>query len=433
MLVGGDAVGSSFSSFPGVLRGVCAAACLRGDLVEERSPWVYVGEEGAAAVSDLKYHISVGLDGLAVVLGVVDALAHDVGFPYKVVDSLAEAERFNAGDYGYVQVGKLVTVYPLRGSEVEVGIVLAHELCAHAGVRPPSDLRVRNSSCVYGRCESSSRAPLDARGADELHRRFPGLFEDLPVDSPLPARYLPLEVLLRRGGGIRAKGVDLEASSAEGNVRLVFLKEARRHAERDMTGRDAYDRLLHEGEMRAVLALDTVDPFSDVLELDPDRLLTVRPWREGRTLRQVVTEKGKSDDAMASAIRVFSERVVRPAHDRGVCLGDLAPDNLVMDAGGTLHMIDLDDAEYLGVSTPSRAAAGFLDLEGEGASCESDWRRLVRLCVWASGREATLEAMDKAVDPSSPGLASSVLLGLARELSELGGVSFGDCFGDRWK
>jgi serine/threonine protein kinase len=276
--------------------------------------------------------------------------------------------------------GKFVTIYPADGAQLET--ILTELGAALEGLTGPyilSDLRwgdgplyVRYGGFAERFCRAENGEQVLAIEDGDGHlipdRRGPTF--QLPPWVSLPACLEPhlaarnavtladLPYRIDRplhfsnGGGLYA-GVDLR------NGEAVVLKEARPHAALSIDGADAVARLRHERDVLARLSgLDGVPALRDYLAVGEHEFL-VEAFVEGTTLNAQLVDRwplfARRPDAGTAArytewaldVCAKVEHAVEAIHGRGLAIGDLHPNNVMVRPDGTVALIDLEVASPL--------------------------------------------------------------------------------------
>lgn len=357
--------------------------------------WLVYHPEGLEIPSQgWKVHASATLDSAEQVLAVVWDYCLPRRIPFKFI---AGPQRLFLRNLKYAHrgsSGKFVTIYPVDETQLEV---VLDELGARAdGLPGPyilSDLRwgdgplyVRYGGFAERWCVGANGerelAIADADGRLVPDRRGPTFSVPPWVSLPsclrphLDARNattldgLPYRIdrpLHFSNGG----GLYLAVDTRTGDQ--VVLKEARPHAALSIDRADAVARLRHERDTLARLAgLNGVPALRDYFTLGGHEFL-VEDFVDGATLSSMIVQRwplfNRDVDAAAAAeyaawaldacARV--ERAVGAVHERGVVIGDLHPNNMMVRPDGGIVLIDLEvatRAEERG--RPALAAAGFM-------------------------------------------------------------------------
>lgn len=154
------------------------------------------------------------------------------------------------------------------------------------------------------------------------------------ADAPEPERLGRYELRSVLGAG--GMGIVYEAYDPEID-RTVAIKRVRRLGGRGPALAELQSRLEHEARAMAKVAHPNVVPIHDVGVLD-GQLFIVMHHVAGRTLRQWLTE-GRSRDAVLEAFLAAGEGL-RAVHEAGLVHGDFKPDNVLVDAEGSVWLSD---------------------------------------------------------------------------------------------
>lgn len=214
-----------------------------------------------------KIHVSATVLSAAEVFARVHPILRRHEALFKVPRRLELLASLNSGLSEFSQVGKFLTIYPRSTDEA---LVLAEELHRAtpglAGPRIPFDEPYRRNSLVHYRYGAFRRLVpkaegliRDPNGRLRQDKRAPGKAVPEWLDDPFnPARakcrkaagpigvdYFVSKAITQRGKGGVYEAVDLSVAP----VRVVLIKEGRRHGETDMDGRDGYGRIRHEAKV----------------------------------------------------------------------------------------------------------------------------------------------------------------------------------------
>jgi hypothetical protein len=322
--------------------------------------WRYSRRRSGLPTQGWKIHVSAtALSANKVFARVYPILrAHNVSF--KVVATLNILEQLNSGLGRFSQVGKFLTAYPKSTGEATA---LAKDLHAAtrglSGPKIPYDLRYRQRGIIYYRYGSFGGGPtsviVDPQGkAHRDHRRPdsavpPWLNDPFRRASPkggfwtgpLGPDFIPFKALMQRGKGGVYEALDLSVSP----VRLVVIKEGRRHGETAWNGMDGYDLVRREAAILRALACSGI-PVPEVLRefeaggnryvvlekikgnalLDPKRPQPARPsWRRARLTLEML------------------EPVIASINQAGWVWRDCKPSHIFIE-DGRVRLIDFEGA-----------------------------------------------------------------------------------------
>ncbi|MEU3461026.1 class IV lanthionine synthetase LanL [Streptomyces sp. NPDC006733] len=344
--------------------------------------WLHLSDPRLpAAEHGWKLHVSARSEDFAETVELLVPVLLRYVCDAKFARSTAVLAELNSGVRDPALVGKAVTVYP-RGQDVAaLGRELAGVLAGRAGPRVLSDRRVRPDAPVYYRY-GPFRAPagsgpalaMTGPGGQDFAARASARYRQPPwTQDPfgLPApgsgrsaarlvggRYRLTAGIARSPHGDVYRAVDTVTGGA------VVVKQARAYAGEDAHGADARDRLRHE---RAVLAaldgLDAVPRVVDHVRHGEDEYLITSDCGP-RDLRRDVREHGPYGAAAHPTGRQAAPLARRllaaldAVHARGVVVGDLKPDNVVIGPDGSCRLVDFG-ISTLGAHRPDGGTPGY--------------------------------------------------------------------------
>ncbi|MFD3402631.1 class III lanthionine synthetase LanKC [Kribbella sp. NPDC058693] len=340
--------------------------------------WMHYAPEGLRLPKQgWKIHVSARLQDVQRTLEAVWEYCVPRGIAFKFLRNEAVLVMVNSKAAPRGSSGKLVTIYPTDDAQLELVLKELNEILA--GVEGPyilSDLRyaqgplfVRYGAFVSRHCLSPTGERVlaigDAQGNLVPDHRGPTFVT--PPWIPLPDFLQPhLDARNAVTTNDLAYSVDgvIQFSNGGGvyvghhneTGALVVLKEGRPHAGLDMAGRDAVARIAHERDILEQLdGLDAVPKTHDYLQLGEHHFLVQEHIDSVSLQRELVrryplthpdaTEADKAEYAeWATAMIAKVAEAVGQLHERGVVFCDLHPDNLLLDAGGKLTLIDFEVA-----------------------------------------------------------------------------------------
>ncbi|MBM7787622.1 class IV lanthionine synthetase LanL [Tenggerimyces flavus] len=354
------------------------------------SPWVAaIPARMTVPAQGWKLHLSATPASVEQVLdSVVPDLARD-GVAFKFAASVDIVRWLTSRECGRAEFGKVVTVYPANDADAAALAARLHERTAGlAGPRIMSDRPIQPGSVVHYRYGGfGSRRRLDHDGiyrellvtpdgselVDPREAWFvpptwaPNPFDEAaesPTEQEKKAVLLGDRYVVRQAFRHSPKGGVYLASDRDTGTEAV-VKHARAHAEADLAGRDARDRLRHEARM--LRWLETYVPVPTVLNLfeqDGDLFMAERRLA-GEPLRRWVRvhASGAPGVPAAKAVPMAQEltALVRTVHGAGLVLRDLSPTNVLVAPDGTAQLVDLEAAAPAGTfarrtGTPSYRA-----------------------------------------------------------------------------
>ncbi|WP_106185622.1 serine/threonine protein kinase [Umezawaea tangerina] len=219
--------------------------------------------------------------------------------------------------------------------------------------------------------------PFGPGAASATPNPGPNTGED-KVWNPASGRFRRVRQLGRGGFGTVWLAVDTQLD------RTVAVKLA--HA----PDSDTEQRMLREARALAAVRHPNCVRVFDIIQ-DPDGLAIVMEYIDGDPLSDVVLNSGLLADALAARLWVNMADALAAAHERGVLHRDVKPSNVIVDTGGTAHLIDFGIARSKGDSTLTAAGMmvgtpDFLAPEtarGDAASPASDAWQLAATVSYA--------------------------------------------------
>lgn len=360
-----------------------------------------------------KIHISACMDNAARVLQAAYDYCVDQRVPFKFLRS---RNVFRAHNLKYAErssSGKLVTIYPSDEAQLQTILEeLSAKLAGEPGPYILSDLRygdgplyVRYGGFALRFCPGATGEPVPAIEAPDgtlvPDRREPAFtvpeWVKIPdfLQSHLAARQadevdFPYQVEnalhFSNGGGVyQARRLS--------DGRQVVLKEARPHAGIDLLGQDAIARLRIERD-----ALATLKGIPAVPELYEYRTVwehefLVQEYREGQSLfgwlaehHPLVTAEPTEEELRAYTARALDvvgqlTEAIQAIHERGMIMGDLHPNNILIDEADRISLIDFEAASSVEAGTVHHMGfPGFKSPNKVGAA--SDWHSVAVIKLW---------------------------------------------------
>jgi hypothetical protein len=299
------------------------------------------------------------------------------GIPFKAPQSLFEIAKLNAGlDYGYSQIGKIITVYPATDEE-------AVQLCRrlHALTRNftapivPFDLRFAETGNVYyrygafehfeisrrGRKISAVRGPDGRLVRDVREEPHPAWVSD-PIAAhrpkpttprePVPSSLRVMKVLAQRGKGGVYVALDLRSHEP----RLCLLKEGRKNGELTWQGRDGAWRVRNEKRVLSRLAAAgvAVPRVLSSFDLGGNYYLLIE-FLDGETLHdQLLSRPRRLALTQVLDYGMQLAQFLKQMHEAGWVWRDCKPKNIIVTRDRRLVPIDFEGATPVGRPDPQR-------------------------------------------------------------------------------
>ena len=356
--------------------GVAQRAIPAGWSRQDADDWVvYHPDRARLPQQGWKIHVSACLDNAEAVAEAVFDYCIERGVSFKFVRSVQLLLLRNTKYADRGSSGKFATIYPSDERQLH-GILreLAERLNGAPGPYILSDLRwgtgplyVRYGGfaeryCVgeSGRQELAIEDPAGRLVPDRRGPRFdPPAWVDLPeflvphlavrnaskVDE-MPYR-IEEAIHFSNGGGLYG-AVDLRTG------RQVVLKEARPHAALALDGSDAVTRIQREhAALSRLSGLGIVPDVIDLFTLDEHQFLVLsrvdgEPLQSAFVSRYPLVAWEPSKEQIASytawALDVYErvEAAVELVHRRGIVIGDLHPNNVLVRPDGTVVLLDFE-------------------------------------------------------------------------------------------
>lgn len=356
--------------------------------------WVMFSPEGLSLPSQgWKIHASACLDNAEQILEPIWEYCIRAAIPFKFIRSrqLLFLRNMKYADRGYS--GKFATIFPV--DEQQLQRILEELSPVLAGNESPyilSDLRygdgplyVRYGGFAERYCVGphGEHEPAIESGDGELIPDRRGATFQLPPGIELPAflaphlearnsdtledlPYRPEQALHFSNGGGVYLGVDTRGDEQ------VVLKEARPHAGLGSDEHDAVARLQRERDtMRRLAGLDIAPAVRDYFVVGGHHFL-VMDYIDGEPLSQRIVARYPliCPDPDAAAIAEYTawaldvcerlERAVAAVRERGIVLGDLHPNNVLVEDDDRIVLIDLEIASHVSENLrPPLADPGF--------------------------------------------------------------------------
>ncbi|MCH9626365.1 MAG: hypothetical protein S4CHLAM123_15620 [Chlamydiales bacterium] len=329
-----------------------------------------------------KIHLSATILNCLEVFRVVIPFLLEKEIYFKVVGSFHFLRSLNTNFFGYRQVGKFITVYPLN---VNKAIHLIKELekitDGYQGPRVPSDIRIKTRSIIHYRYGSIRAHSLSREsdeefsiilpdGSKEKDLRDPAkpipdwikdpirpLFQEKAQAKPLLAgKFICINVLRQRSkGGVY---VALDLNPKKKMVREVLIKEARPHSETEPSGVDAKQRLRWQAEIQKKLSLLNISPKIHELIDYQDFTYLVMERFGNHSLHEIIQNLSTSTHPYHTRKKWMQSltQMLAEIHRLGFYFFDLSPDNVRIDDSNTMRFVDLEN--IVGPNSPPCADWG---------------------------------------------------------------------------
>jgi hypothetical protein len=357
-----------------------------------------------------KLHVSATLLTAGETLRRVAPMLRDCGALFKAPVSPQELSKINSGlDYGYSQVGKVITIYPRDNEEAVRLARRLHDLTrGMPAPAVPFDRRFRPGSCVYYRYGGFKSLDIVSSDGEVIPAvRNPegelvpdsrvtwasdltGLSDPFEAEekqqpapispvSPLKTTFRVFRALTQRGKGGVYQAIDLRSHPP----RLCILKEGRRNGETGMDGQDGSHGTRHEAQVLYGLQSCGVKAprVYSTFEVEGNYYLAMEHIA-GESLHSILMKRQRRlpiKQALRYVIQI--SEIVAQLHAAGWAWRDCKPGNLILTDEGIFRPIDFESAcpcdrpdllhwgtpEYMPPESVHGASGGADDLYAIGA------------------------------------------------------------------
>lgn len=332
------------------------------------------------SVQGWKLHISVTVVQACDLFEKVMPFLASKHLRFKAPESLKEIIKLNSGlDYGYWQVGKILTIYPTDEKEaVELAREL-HELTSEfISIAVPFDKRYLPDSSVfyrYGayeeieiRNEDGLTVPALKNPAGELvyddrfqpvpewlndpFQAISGYLEDdsESIETPLLTTYRVFRAITQRGKGGVYQAFDFSVSPP----RFCIVKEGRQYGELSWNWQDGYQLVKNEKEVLENLGKisKSIPQYFSSFEAFGNFYL-VMEYVEGKSLRDLMKFRQRRfplKQTIKYAVEIAG--IIDEIHKAGWIWNDCKPANLIVTSDKSLRPIDFEGAYQINQSAP---------------------------------------------------------------------------------
>jgi serine/threonine protein kinase len=342
--------------------------------------WRYSRAPGAREPEQgWKLHLSATVLTASEALRRVAPLLLEGGMLFKAPATLEELNKINSGlDYGYSQVGKIITVYPRDDEEA---VRIAHQLhdltFGIAAPAIPFDRQYRPGSALYyryGGFKSLEIASSDGANVPAVRTPEGRLIPDsriswasdlpwlsdpfqgekplnpAPLISPLKTRYRVFRALSQRGKGGVYQALDMQ----DRTPRLCVIKEGRRNGETSLDGRDGFSRVQREAQVISHLQGSGVETprVISTFEVEGSFYMAME-FIAGKSLLSMLGKRQRRlgiKQSLQYGMRITE--IVKDFHAAGWAWRDCKPGNLIVTRAGRLRPVDFESACPIDRPTP---------------------------------------------------------------------------------
>ncbi|MEO3946127.1 class III lanthionine synthetase LanKC [Gorillibacterium sp. CAU 1737] len=352
--------------------------------LHRRGIWRQVTPTDAVLINQgWKIHLSARSDNGEEILRIAARICLERSLAFKFALDKKMLVRMTSKGWGRESGGKFITIYPAHDEQFkEVITLLGKELASFEGPYILSDKRFPGSQVVHYRYGGiKGEFQLTERGTKEYTLRTPDnrlmMDERVPfwnppywVEDPFPdddsdvdlsltlneGRYEVHSSLLHSLAGGVYLATDLDSGTA------VVIKEARKHIGVDEHGDDAVARLEKEYALLEQLADTGITPKPVELFHEWEHTFLVEEYLLGPTLGKFTSKynpfiTGTATDEECDAfleilLRIWKSlaQAVNEIHERGIALGDLSMNNIIVSniETGSVKILDLEAAWEIG-------------------------------------------------------------------------------------
>lgn len=264
---------------------------------------------------------------------------------FKVIKDIDDLIKLNRGEYGYSQIGKMVTIYPRNSEELNELLELLYiKTILFNSVEIPSDFRYKNSKTIfyrYGELVESKdnkkwkdlrikKIPHDVTVPikDYYHKRYP----------TMPNHYFLLENKNSRGKSRVYTVLDKRDSKIKIMKQGLFLGEF------NSIGKDGFSNVMKEFEVLEALAYTGAFPKLYEFFYLGDSFVIIEEYIKGATLREHLK---KRDIELLSVLRKIL-KYIKVIYKENHIIGDLSPSNIIINENHDIVFIDTEFYQRLG-------------------------------------------------------------------------------------
>ncbi|RYE15813.1 MAG: hypothetical protein EOP34_01645 [Rickettsiales bacterium] len=301
--------------------------------------------------SGFKIHISATIINASSIIKklVPYLLLHNIAF--KIIGSLNNLKKMNQGSYGYSQIGKFITVYPINNKEAHNYAYKFDEiLSGFESIKIPSDLQLLPNSIIYyryGSFKKNNRIKLP-NGLFIKDKRHPkhiipeGIENIFPVhidkqnNSLLANRIIILKVIRQTAKGLVFLGFDLITSKS------IIIKEGRKLSVMEDSGIDGYDRLRWSSDVQEIIEKYKITPSKIFYHEEKYNNFLGFEYFRSRSLSKILLSKRKLFHEKKIDILTKIIECIHNFHIENIYINDISPDNILINGEGILKIIDFE-------------------------------------------------------------------------------------------
>jgi len=358
-----------------------------------------------------KIHISTHITQATETLNIVANILYKEKVSFKHVISNKNLKHMYSKSGDRLSSGKFITIYPKDINQFEkllniIGSALENML---PGPYILTDEQWKNSNVFYRygafisiKNEYNEDCIFDSKGNKVVDVRAPFYYVPDFVEVPeflkneqendldnteenkLNEYEIEKSLLYSNSGGIYlAKRVR--------DGKKVIIKESRNAIGYDSTGKSAQERLYTEysflKELDGVKEVVSVYDYFSVWKSD----FLVEEYVQGQSLDSYIAnnypfhENDEKESYYNNIIDILSKIfiVLKKIHEKGICIGDLQPANIMLDEQFNVRIIDLETAGNCDENSIGLATKGFVNSSINNRK-DMDWYALICVCKYCA-------------------------------------------------
>lgn len=289
--------------------------------------WLYFLESRKYELKDyfFKIHISATVYNYKEIFKVVLPILFEKKVQFKIINGEKHLEKINTGEYGYSQIGKIITIYPENETEL---MYLLEELYrktkGYSSIEIPSDFRYKNSEVVYYRYGEF----IDSGGKDKRVKTIPSDIYNPILDYSIkryrriPEEYHLIKILSARGKSKVYMAIDKTDFS------VVIIKEGIAKGEINSLGYDGFDNVYYEKEIFNELKEFNFFPRVKTYFYSSNNFCIVEEFIKGDTLSEIMLEKKYDLDIPWILLEILYN--TEKLHKKNIVIYDLSPNNIIV-------------------------------------------------------------------------------------------------------
>lgn len=340
-----------------------------------------------------KIHISAGYNDMEKVIEIISSYMFKENITFKVVSSYEEWLIKNSKAADRSESGKFITIYPKDSEQFKKIIEDISKLISNCEIGPYilSDKRYKNTNVYYR--YGAFKEIRNTDGVLCIRDKKGNLIPDYRVPFYQKPEFVIDPISTDKVENINNKdkldsyniSSALSFSNAGGvylgkqNKRRFVIKEGRKNAGIDSNFVDGFSRIQNEvNNLKKLRKSPYVIKLKDNFSVWIHNYL-VEEYNPSETLGDYITNNfppKKLNLKYINKIKMVSQKLIKAIediHGRGVAIGDLQPDNILINSDGSITLIDFEQANDVDKSyNPGLETIGFtnLDIKTYG---QADW------------------------------------------------------------